>query len=44
MARIKNPPADLRVVVEYPTESGWVDGDHDVACVAFAVRETPLRD
>lgn len=44
VARIKNPPADLRVVVEYPTESGWVDGDHDVACVAFAVRETPLRD
>jgi hypothetical protein len=42
--RIKNPPADFRLLVEYPTEAGWVDGDHDVACVAFAVRETPLRD
>lgn len=44
VSRIKKRPADLQVVVEYPTEAGWVDGDHDVACVAFAVREAPLRD
>lgn len=42
--RVKNPPADFKLFVEYPTERGWVDGDHDVACVAFAVREAPLRD
>lgn len=43
VSRIKNPPADLKLFVEYPTEVGWVDGDHDVACVAFAVRDAPLR-
>jgi hypothetical protein len=42
--RIKNPPAGLRIAAEYPTEAGWDDGDHDVACVAVVERETPLRD
>lgn len=43
VSRIDNRPADFKVVVEYPTESGWVDGDHDVACVAVAERTAPLR-
>ncbi|MEZ5177035.1 MAG: septum formation family protein [Acidimicrobiales bacterium] len=36
--------APFTVGVEYPSETGWVDGDHDVACVAIVERDAPLRD
>lgn len=37
-------PRDLRIEIEYPTEDGWADADHDVACVAVVTRSGSLTD
>lgn len=43
VAKIKRPPVGMRVVVEYPTSTGYADGDHDVTCVVVASRDVPLE-
>jgi hypothetical protein len=41
--RLEEKGVDAEVKVEYPTEVGWGDGDHDVACVAVTpTRSKPL--
>ncbi len=35
---------DLQVAYEIPTEAGWADADHDVACVAIITSDAPLID
>lgn len=34
----------VTIVIEYPTEAGWDDADHDVACVAMASRRGSLTE
>lgn len=40
--RLRERPAGLHLLVEYPTEQGWSDADHDVACVAAALSDRRL--
>lgn len=41
--RLAAKDVSFEMKVEYPTEVGWGDGDHDVACVAVTpVRTAPL--
>lgn len=42
--RLTKKGVDFTMKAEYPTEVGWGEGDHDVACVAVTpVRSDPLR-
>ncbi len=41
--RLQFHPAGLQYLVEYPTEAGWDDADHDVTCVAAALSDRSLR-
>ncbi len=41
--RLTAKDVEFAMKVEYPTEVGWSDGDHDVACVAITpARSAPL--
>ncbi|MCB0976799.1 MAG: translation initiation factor IF-2 N-terminal domain-containing protein [Acidimicrobiales bacterium] len=35
---LKTRPPGMTVEIEYPTQEGWSDADHDVACVVVATR------
>lgn len=42
--RLAKKGVDFTMKAEYPTEVGWGDGDHDVACVVVTpTRSDPLR-
>lgn len=39
---VADASADRKIQVEYPTQQGWADADHDVACVAVSSGEGSL--
>ena len=39
---VAGAPANPGIQIEYPTQQGWADGDHDVACVAVLARTGSL--
>lgn len=41
---LKDAPSAMRIDIEYPTEEGWEQFDHDVPCVAVLTRSKPLAD
>ena len=39
IAKVQKKVPEATLAIEYPTDTGWFDGDHDVACII----ETPTR-